>query len=102
MDREALLATFLNGLLADLQDDVRLMALGNVHEALMLALKYEHKWKTHLRKKEFRRNYFGNGMDKNQIGFKGGGLSQGYDEERTLSWVLVLWQLLRRKRGTRK
>ena len=63
---------------------MRIMEPGSVHEALMLALKYEHKWKAHLRKKEFRKNYFGNTMDKNQIGFKGGGLSQGYGRRRNL------------------
>ena len=51
MDSEALLAAFLNGLSTALQDDLRIMEPCNVHEALMLALKCEHKWKAQLGKK---------------------------------------------------
>ena len=66
MDWKALLAAFLNGLSTKLQDDVRILTEpGNVHEALMLALKYQHKWKAQLRRGEFKRNQFGNTMDKN-------------------------------------
>ena len=65
MDQEALLVAFLNGLSVELQDDVRIIEPINIHEALMLALKYEHKWKAQLRRGEFRRNHFGNAMDKN-------------------------------------
>ena len=64
MDREALLAAFLNGLSSELHDDVRIMEPGNIHEALMLALKYENKWKAQLRRGEFRRNNFGSITDK--------------------------------------
>ena len=75
MDQEAFLAAFLNGLLVELQHDVRIIEPDNVHEALMLALKYEHKWKAQLKIWEFRRNHFGNAMYTNQIGFKGGSLA---------------------------
>ena len=75
---------------------------GNVHEALMLALKYEHKWKAHLRKGEFRRNYFENTMDKNQIGFKGAGLSQGYDGRRNLELGTSSMTTVRKKEQDQK
>ena len=78
MDREALLTAFLNRLSSELQDDVRIMEPCNVHEALILALMYEHKWKAQLRRGEFRRNNFGSITDKTHIRFKGGNSAQSY------------------------